>query len=404
MESTRSKSSRTTITVALCCLAALAEGFDIQSMGVAAPTLAPALRLSREALGPVFSASTVGLLIGAVALGRLADRIGRRATLILSLFVFGLFSLATAAAWSVPSLLAIRLLAGLGLGGAMPNFVALSAEAVNEAWRGRIVALCASAMPFGGAVASAVAAGWDWRAIFLVGGAAPLAIAALMTVLLPESAAFLASRRSEATPATSLSHVYFAGARAPATLMLWTAAFAMLLSLYLILNWLPTLMGTKGASRSEAALVSLMFNIGGGLGALILAATFRPGRRAVILGIWFAGMAVALVGLALTGPALLVAAPVGLAAGVFVSAAPTALYALAPDYYAVEMRGAGVGSVIGFGRLGAILGPLLAGALITRGADADAVLLALLPFAAIAAAATFMLLARPAVASATAPA
>src|SRR5690348_4620556 len=235
----QSVTSHASLTVALCCLAALAEGFDIQSMGVAAPTLAPSLHLSRDSLGPVFSASTVGLLIGAITLGRLADRIGRKATLILSLSTFGVFSLATAAAWSLPSLLTIRLLAGLGLGGAMPNFVALSAEAVSEARRGRIVALAASAMPFGGAIASAISAGWDWRTIFVVGGVGPLAIAAMMAPLLPESQAFLATRfeaGSERRRPPDLARVYFGGGRALATLMLWTAAFAMLLSLYLILN------------------------------------------------------------------------------------------------------------------------------------------------------------------------
>ena len=399
--------SSATATIALCFLAALAEGFDIQSMGVAAPTLAPALRIGREALGPVFSASTVGLFIGAIAFGRLADRIGRRTTLIASLAVFGAFSLATAAAWSLPSLLAIRLLAGLGLGGAMPNFVALSAEAVDEAARGRVVALAASAMPFGGAFASAIAAGWDWRAIFVVGGVAPLAIAAIMTAFLPESPAFLAARRRPAAEADApdLAGVYFADGRAAASLLLWTAAFALLLSLYLILNWLPTLMAAKGASKQGAALVSLMFNVGGGLGALGLAALFRPGRRALTFAVWFVGMALALVALAMTGAAFPAAGVAGLAAGVFVSSAPTALYALAPDYYAVRMRGAGVGAVVGVGRLGSILGPFLAGALVAHGAAPDTVLLSLLPFAAIAAAASFTLLTRrPAIELVTAPA
>ena len=126
---------RTAWTLGLCFLAALAEGFDVQSMGVAAPRMAPTLALTRDQLGPVFSASIVGLLVGAVLIGRLADRVGRRWTLIGSLVVLGVFSWVTVWAWDLRSLLVIRLLAGLGLGGAMPNLIALSAESVGEARR-----------------------------------------------------------------------------------------------------------------------------------------------------------------------------------------------------------------------------------------------------------------------------
>lgn len=176
-------------TLGLCFLAALAEGFDIQSMGVAAPRMAPALALSRDQLGPVFSASTLGLLMGAVAFGRLADRVGRKFTLVLSLAIFGVFSAATAGAWSFASLLTIRLLAGLGLGGALPNLIALSAEAVEEDNQARLVTLVTSGFPFGAALASGVAAFAGWRTIFWVGGATPLVLAPLMAAALPKSAA-----------------------------------------------------------------------------------------------------------------------------------------------------------------------------------------------------------------------
>ena len=188
-------SSRVWITVTLCCLAATAEGFDIQSMGVAAPGMAPALHLTRDQLGPAFSASTVGLLIGAILIGALADRVGRKWALIGSLAVFGAFSLWTPYAPDLPSLLVVRALAGLGLGGAMPNFVALAGECVSEARRAQFAAISGAAMPLGGAAASGLAALLPWRAIFQVGGAWPLALAAVMALALPESARFLAARR-----------------------------------------------------------------------------------------------------------------------------------------------------------------------------------------------------------------
>src|SRR5215469_7657175 len=220
-----SSSGRALVTVALCCLAAIVEGYDIQSMGVAAPGLAPALHLTRDQLGPAFSASTVGLFIGAIAIGRLADRIGRKWALVGSLATFGLFSLATPYADGLTSLLGIRLAAGLGLGGAMPNLIALASEAVSPARQASLVAVAAASMPLGGSIASGVAASLPWREIFAFGGAAPLALAAVMGPALRESARFLADRDAPNDLGEGLAATYFGGGRAVASLMLWIAAF-----------------------------------------------------------------------------------------------------------------------------------------------------------------------------------
>ena len=389
-----SNSGRGFVTVALCCLAATVEGYDIQSMGVAAPGLAPALHLTRDQLGPAFSASTVGLFIGAIAIGRLADRIGRKWALVGSLATFGAFSLATPYANGLASLLAIRFAAGLGLGGAMPNLIALASEAVSAARQASLVAIAAASMPLGGSIASGVAASLPWRAIFMVGGAAPLALAAAMAPALPESARFLADRKAPGGAREGLAETYFAGGRAVASLMLWTAAFCALLVLYLLLNWLPLLMAEKGAPKTEAALVSLLFNLAGCAGTLLIAVLFAGSGRVIAFVLWYAGMAVTTIGLALTPSTFALAGGAGLAAGFFIPSAPTAIYALAPDVYAVRMRVTGLGGVIGVGRIGAILGPLLAGALLVNGRNAQGVLLALLPFVAVAALATFVALSR----------
>src|ERR1700722_13723737 len=138
---------RKRFTLALCFLAILCEGFDIQSTGVAAPRMGPALGLTRDQLGPLFSASIVGLLIGAVIFGRIADRFGRKWTLVICLLVFGVFSLATAAVRPFEALLAVRLAAGLGLGGALPNLVALAAEAVAPESRAGLVTRITCGIP-----------------------------------------------------------------------------------------------------------------------------------------------------------------------------------------------------------------------------------------------------------------
>jgi AAHS family 3-hydroxyphenylpropionic acid transporter len=382
-------------TVPLCCLAAVVEGFDIQSMGVAAPAMAPALHLTRDQLGPAFSASTVGLLIGAILVGRMADLVGRKAVLMGSLAIFGVFSLATAYVADVNLLLVIRLLAGLGLGGAMPNLMALSAESVPEARRAPFVAIAAAAMPLGGAVASGVAASLDWRLIFLIGGLGPLALAAVMAPVMPESEGFLATRRGPAgARPPPLLAALFGGGRGLASVFLWIAAFAALLALYMLLNWLPLLMTAKGASKAAASLVALAFNVGGAMGALAIAGLFRGQRRAPTLAVWFVGMAVSVVALAWAPAALAAAASAGFAAGFFISSCPTALYAVASDFYPVEMRATGLGAVVGVGRIGAIVGPLLASALLAGGASPATTLMALPPFVAVSAAATVLVLIR----------
>lgn len=387
-------------TLALCFLAALTEGFDIQSMGVAAPRLAPALALTREQLGPVFSASLIGLLAGAVMCGRVADRIGRKWVLIASLTIFGVFSAATTLAWDLNSLLTIRVLAGLGLGGAMPNLLALAAEAVRSDRRARVVTLVAAGYPFGGAVAGAVAASLGWRDIFLVGAAAPLALAPLMARVLPESSSFLAARRAPGVAAPARSEylwILFGPSRALTTGLLWTASFLAILTLYLLLNWLPTLMGDKGVGKAEASLVSLLFNLGGAFGVLALAPLLdRTGRAWIVVG-WYVALAASLIALAAAGADLLSAGAAGFAAGLFVVSASVSLTGLAPCFYPVVMRGAGVGATVAVGRSGAIVGPLLAAALLGAGVGASGVLLALAPLAAVAGGATLLLLRRPSV-------
>ena len=389
---------RARLTLALCFLAILCEGLDIQSMGLAAPRMGPALGLTRDQLGPLFSASIVGLLIGAVIFGRIADRFGRKWTLVICLVVFGIFSLATAAVRPFEAVLAVRLLAGLGLGGALPNLVALAAEAVAPESRAGLVTRITCGLPFGGAMCGIAAANLDWRAIFYVGGLAPLALAPLAAFALPESRAFLDSRDAPATtapPRGDFRWILFGDGRASATLLLWTASFASLLALYVLLNWLPTLLGDRGLSRPRASLVSMLFNIGAAVGCLILADLLDRRRPRRTVGLWYLGLIGSLVALAVVNSGFLTSALAGFAVGFFVSSVPLPLYGMAPCYYAVSIRGAGVGASVAVGRLGAIFGPLLAAALLGVGAGASGVLLALLPITAVAGGATMALIDRP---------
>jgi MFS transporter, AAHS family, 3-hydroxyphenylpropionic acid transporter len=393
---------RAVLTLALCFPAVLCEGLDIQGMGLAAPRMGPALGLTRDQLGPLFSASIVGLLIGAVVFGRIADRYGRKRTLIACLVVFGVGSVTTALVAPFDALLGVRLLTGLGLGGALPNLLALSAEAVSPERRAGLVTRLTCGLPFGGALAGVVAANLDWRWLFYAGGLAPLLLAPLFAFALPESHSFLEARRApSAAPErrASFRWILFGGGRAAPTLLLWTASFASLMALYVLLNWLPTLLGDRGLAKPAASLVSLLFNVGAGLGVLILANLLERRFRRRTIGLWYLGLAGSLIAFVLVGPGFISSAIAGFAVGFFISSVPLPLYGLAPGYYEVMIRGAGVGASVAVGRLGAILGPLFAAWLLARGAGASGVVLALLPMAMVAGGATVALIDRPAPAS-----
>jgi AAHS family 3-hydroxyphenylpropionic acid transporter len=400
----RSISRSSLWTLALCALAALGEGFDIQSMGVAAPRMGPDLGLSHAQMGPLFSASVLGLLIGAIVIGRMADRLGRKWTLVVSLGTFGAFSAATALVPGFTPLLIVRFLAGLGLGGAMPNLIALSAEAlaaegVGVDRRTRLVTMITAGMPFGGALAGVAAILCSWRGIFFVGAAVPLALAPLMVVGLPRSRALETSRHAVSTGSTRIEpwRGLFGKGRLATTLLLWAATFCALLSLYMLINWLPILMRAKGVSPRDASLVSIFFNLGGALSAFVLAALMEQRRRAAKLALWYMGMAGSILLLANAGPDLGSAGCGGFVAGMFIASAALPFYGLAPAYYEVEVRGAGVGAALGVGRSGAIVGPLMAGVLLTSGAGAGVVIMALLPLAVAIGAAAMALMGRPTV-------
>ena len=162
-----------------------------------------------------------------------------------------------------------------------------------------------------------------------------------------------------------------------------------------MLNWLPTLLGDRGLAKSQASLVSVLFNVGAGIGVLILANLLDRKRPRWTIAVWYLGLAVSVVTLAVIDTGFLAMAAAGFAVGFFISSVPLPLYGMAPCYYEVSIRGAGVGASVAVGRAGAIVGPLLAAALLGAGAGASGVLLTLLPIAAVAGAATMALVSRP---------
>ena len=383
--------------VSICFLVALFEGLDIQSMGVAAPRVASAFHLDSGQMGIVMSSSTLGLMIGAAWGGWLSDRIGRKAVIIISMAALGLFSLATAFAPGYYFLLAARILAGLGLGGAFPNLIALVSEVTPRAYRVRALGLMYCGLPLGGASAGAlVAAGssLEWRSVFIVGGIGPLLLMFLL-VGLPDS-------RSTATPAaqpgTDSEHNRSAaglfGARAGSTLLLWTSYFFTLLTVYLLLNWLPSLLVAKGYTRTQGAVCAIILNVGAAVGSIILGRLSDGGHPKSILVVTYAGMLAALVAITIAERSSLFVA--AFFAGFFVIGGQLVLYAIAPTLYPAAFRGTGVGAAVAVGRIGSVAGPLLAGTLLVHGFGPDAIPVAASPGLLIALIAILMLVLRQA--------
>ncbi|MFM0411469.1 MFS transporter, AAHS family, 3-hydroxyphenylpropionic acid transporter [Burkholderia sp. WP9] len=390
--------SAAAVTLSLCFAVALLEGLDLQSVGVAAPRMAREFGLSVTQMGLAFSAGTFGLLPGAMFGGRLADRIGRKRVLILSACLFGLLSIATALVSSFDMLVLVRVLTGIGLGGALPNLIALSSEAVSPKARNTAVSIMYCGIPFGGVIASIIGivnmGDTEWRHIFYVGGAGPLLLVPLLFAFLPESKAFRrASHEGNVQPA-AVGNVLFGGNRALSTAQIWISYFCTLIVLYFLLNWLPSLMAARGLSRPEIGYVQIAFNVGGGIGALCIGMLMDRLRGAVVVSGMYIGIIASLAALSIA-PGFGALAGSAFFAGMFVIGGQSVLYALSAAFYPTAMRGTGVGAAVAVGRIGSVVGPLAAGQLLAMGRSSSVVIGASIPVTLIAAVAALLLIRRP---------
>ena len=383
-----SVSKTSVLTMALCFMVAVFEGFDLQAAGVAAPKLGPAFHMEPEQLGLFFSMSTVGLLIGAGIGGRLSDRFGRKAVLIASIAIFGLMSIGNALAPSISALMLFRFLTGVGLGGALPNLLALVSESASPKVKNTMLGLLYAGMPTGGSLVSLmslVGAVDNWQLVFAIGGIAPLVTVPLMVLFLKESAQLKAAKAVKAsTDRQGFVFALFQEGRMARTLILWTAFFLSLLTMYILLNWLPTLLVGRGLSRPEASLVQMSFNVFGAVASLMTGVLMDRMRLRTVVLISFVTAALGLVLLALAPAVIGISLIVGGVVGWTMSMTQALLYALAPANYPTAVRGTGVGSAVAAGRIGSAVGPLLAGALLAGGAAPETVLLVLIPLISLA--------------------
>lgn len=396
--------------VAVCWFIAVLDGFDVQAMAFVAPVLSRLWAIPRESMGQILTAGIAGILVGSFALGRLSDRVGRRPVLIGSVLGFAACSLATAFCTGTSSLLLLRFLTGIGLGGVTIAALTLTAEYAPSCSRASIVTVMYVGFPIGGILGGVLATplidAFGWQGIFAVGGIVPALTILCVWRLLPESLLFSSIARAEPREIGMLleriapDYTYrtddsfsfegrvasagrggsaqagllavFAEGRLRGTLLLSLICFANLLVLYLLVSWLPSILGESGMTASAANLGAAVFNAGGVVGALCLSRIVdRRSTLVLAMSYLLAAVSIGMLAWPLVAEVGIV---VTLLAGVGVIGSQFCINAVAAAYYPTEIRATGVGWVLGVGRVGSVVGPLAAGVALGAGATPHALL------------------------------
>jgi AAHS family 4-hydroxybenzoate transporter-like MFS transporter len=390
-------------TLILCGLAALLDGLDLQSIGLAAPGIIATLHVPPRSFGMVFSAALLGLMLGAFSLGSIADRLGRRRILIGALVIFGVFTFCTAYAKSFEMLLAFRFLAGIGLGGAMPSFISLGSEYAPRRLRVMLVGLLWAGFPLGGVLGgilgSYVIPTFGWQALFYVGGVLPVLLAIVLVSALPESIAFLVARGAasseiaklleritghqsppgssfilgeERAPGLKLRHLFTHG-RSSGTVLLWITYFLIFLMLVTNTAWSPTLLHAGGMAVAQTAIAMAVFNAGSVIGTCLVGLLITRFDAYLSLALLFVASAVSFSLIGHAAPSFAgITALEGLT-GLFLGAGSSGLIAVTAIFYPTAARSTGVGWAMGMGRFGSFTGPLLVAMMVGAGWDITAV-------------------------------
>jgi AAHS family 4-hydroxybenzoate transporter-like MFS transporter len=389
------------LVVLLCTAVVFFEGMTTQAAGYVGPVLRETWRLEPEQLALFFSSALIGLMLGGVFVAPLADRVGRRPVLIGCVALFGLCSLVSAASPSIAILDIARFLTGLGIGGGMPNAIALTAEYAPHRRRNAMVAVMMSGFIFGsiagGLVSAWLVPEWGWQSVFIASGLLPLALLPVLVATLPESIRFLVLRTNAAAAVARLMNriapdagvdantrflveehggsgvsvlALFRDDRARTTVLLWTIYFMSLLNLYLFASWLPTHTHALGISVGLSIIVGTMLQVGGAFGTVFGWLNDRIGHgRTIFAAYLIAAICIAWVGLSGANLPVLILAVFG--AGFGIIGGQNSVNALAAVAYPTQIRSTGVGWAIGIGRIGSIIGPGLAGMLLQTGVTTE---------------------------------
>ncbi len=406
--------------VVICILLNALDGFDVLAISFASPGIANEWSINRAALGVVLAMELFGMAVGSILLGGMADKIGRRPTILWCLVLMTAGMYLASLVNSVNQLLLVRFATGLGIGGMLAATNAMVAEYANARFRNLAVILMATGYPVGaivgGSISTVLLQQFDWRAIFVFGAIATGVFLVVVWIGLPESIEFLAKKQPanalarinrtlekmghdtlkvlperEAVVKKSSFHTLFSARFLALTLLLIVAYFMLIMTFYYILKWIPKIVVDMGFEASSAGTVLVWANVGGATGAILLGLfASRLKLRKLLIGVLILAFAmVSVFGLgqeSLTGLALVAAMT-----GFFTNASVVGFYALMASAFPSELRASGTGIVIGIGRGGAALGPVIAGFLFAAGFDLLVVSIFMGAGALVAALALFML-------------
>lgn len=376
-------------------LAMFADGYEINALSLAAPELRSLWHLAPAAFTPALTASSFGILLGAPLLGYVGDRNGRKSAILIGSLICGASTLCIVWAQSLTQIIALRFVTGIGIGGLMPNTIALNAEFSPRRWRATLVVLMFAGITLGGGVPGLVAR-WlvprhGWTILFLVGGLVPLTVAACLWFVLPESIKFLAlhgQRQSEliriarqvrpdlaidedsrwlvprafAASGTGLPQIFGPGLRW-ITPLLWACFATALMTNYFLNSWLPLLGTASGLTGPEAGTAASFYSIGGAIGGVFMSVLIDRFGFLVVAAL-FALAAPMIAAIGFTGMAYSTLLPLAAVSGLGVLGAQFGNNAAAGLLYPTPFRSKGVGWALGFGRFGSILGQSLGGVLI----------------------------------------
>ena len=383
----------------LAALAIVLDGFDGQMIGYAIPAIMKEWGVTRAAFSMAVASGLVGMAIGSLVAGVIADKVGRKPVLIFSIFMFGASTALISTATDITSIATIRFFAGLGIGAALPTATTLTAEFIPLRFRTMAVTTAIVCYPLGGMLAGLVAGQilpvQGWRAFFIIGGMMPIVYAVILIFVLRESPKYLARQSARweelrslmARMAHNVAQVreftdgvadgarqgslgaLFRDGRAHDTLWLWLAFFMTLLSIYSAFSWLPTMLTTEGLSPALAGMGLTAYNFGGVIGAVLCALAMNRFGSRWPMTIWAAMSAVtafALKSVSITADPQTFLLGLGVH-GLFITALQCALYALCAHVYPTSIRVTGTAAALSFGRLGAILSSFVGAAMITAG-------------------------------------
>jgi benzoate transport len=394
--------------VALCLIFNMVDGFDITAMAVTAHQIGEDMQLTADKLGLVFSFSLAGMMMGAMFLATLSDIIGRRTMIIITLLLVGSTVILTAWVNSLPMLIFLRFVSGLGAGAMLASVATLASEYSPERFRALSVTAVTSGYPLGammtGLVASSIVPEFGWRGMFAVGGTITIGLAVVAFLLVPESLQFLCKKQPEGAlkkvnkvlarfsvqPLTEMPLINQSDGVVEAdhqsilqkmfslltpelkrsTLTLWATFFLCISTLYFLMSWIPKLIIDLGYPADAGNLAFTLFNFGGVLGIFTLGWLASRWSLSTLISI-FAVTAAALMWVFAAAASLQASQTILMTLifviGISLQGGYTGLYAVAAKIYPIEIRSTGVGWAIGLGRLGAVIGPGVAGYMIATG-------------------------------------